>query len=657
MIDPTFAKVVVSDFQGSQNALDAADIPPGRALLAQNCEFFRGQVRTRSGFASAFAAGEQTASLYNWLSSLGNYAVWLLPATGVRAIKVTDSSPTKATIGTLTAATAVGAFFAPSGPRLYAAAYNSSGAAVDHGKVIGYQGSAFYADNLFAPPMTYTPSAPTEPGAGYITAGSHRIGYVVEHRSGYFGRPSPDSGTGTPSTATFQPVTKVAAGSKNFSITLNPTAWPTSAAKVHIVMTPVNNPNLYCLVPGANATVTGGASDSKTIVWSISDEDLVATGQDVTNNLFFFSQTTAGVAPFQPSACFVYGDRMVYLTTTADLTGGTISAAYVSNRNNYQQVSADKHLVMLPGQQNITTGFTMQGNLYLLGPSYTYATHDTGVDPVEWPTPTLVDGRRGTQCKRGVSVASTGDRAWIANEGGLWMFDGTAYANLPVSYYNSDWSRINWTYAPAQLQVVDDPTAKRVYVLAPLDAATTPSHVLVWDYTRGFTADKASYSLWLVGGSYAPGSIAMVQNELNGTVASNKYRVELWVGSSATGDILRLKSAADSNVYRDGSSAIQWIYQTGLMPQGSSSQLVRHHGGFFGVSGSGTLAITGKHLDDSWTQAATSVTLAAAPGKTIQRLFYRVGEPMSWYLTTNATDAYCALSDLTHFHSPYTLQR
>lgn len=656
MIDPQFSKVTVTDFMGSQTALDKGDVEPGRALLAQNCEFLKGQVATRKGYGAAVTANEQVLSLYNWISSLGNHLVWLLPTNGVRGIKTTDNPPVISTYGALTAATAVGASFAPSGPRLYVAAFNSTGAAVDHGKVLSYQSSAFKCDNLFAPPMTYTPSAPSEPGSGFITAGAHRIGYIVEHRSGYFGRPSPDSGTGTPSTATFQPVSKTAAGSKNFSITLNPTAWPDSAAKVHICMTPVNNPNLYCLVPGANSAVTGGGAGSVTIVWSISDEDLIATGTDVTNNLFFMSQTVAGVAPFQPSTCFTYGDRMVYITTTTDTVGNAVGAVYISNRNNYQQVAADKNLVTLPGQQNLTTGFTMQGNLYLLGPSYTYATHDTGSDPVEWPIPSLVDGRRGTICKKGVSVSATGTYAWVANEGGLWLFDGS-YPALPISYYDADWARINWTYAPSQLQVVDDPAAKRVYVLAPLDSASVPSHILTWDYTRGTSPDKVSYSLEVIGGSYAPRSIALVQNELVGTAAANKYKVELWVGPNATGSILRRMSAADTYPYRDGSAAIQCIYQTGLLPGNTPSQLVRHHGGFFRVLGSGTLAITGKHLDDSWSQSATSVTLSTSPGKEIQRQFYRVGEPMSWYLTTNAADSYFSLSELVHYFSPYTLQR
>jgi hypothetical protein len=529
MIDPTWPKATVTDFRGSQDALDDCDIGPGRAKLSQNVEFFKGVVRTRYGYGTAYEADESTCALFNWISGLGNYLVWFSAGLGVRACKLTDDPPIAATIGAIATAGVEGASFAQSGPRLYVAPFGTAGAAVGAGCVVGYRSAAFFSDTMFAPPIAYTPAAPTEPSAGYITVGSHRIGYIIEHRSGYIGRPSPDVGTGTPAVQTFTPVTFVAAGSKNLSIVLNPTTWPTSAAKVHIIMSPVSNPNLYFFVPGATATVAGGASDPKTIVWSVADEDLIATGAEATDNLFFMSSTVAGTAPFNPSVLIPFGDRMGYVTTVNDINSNATGIVYFSNRNNHQQLSADKHGVQLPGQLDVITGFSMGSVVYLLGPTYIYATSDTGSDPVEWPLPSLVDGRRGTTAPRGVALSSTGQYAWVANESGLWLFDGSSYASLPVSYYNLDWKRINWA-AAATLQLTDDPAAKRVYVLAALDGVSTPSHILTWDYTNGMTADRISYSLDVVGGSYAPSSICLVQNELVDAATAAKYGIEVWLG-------------------------------------------------------------------------------------------------------------------------------
>lgn len=652
MIDASWARLTISDFAGPWTSIEATDVPPGRALVAENCQYTQGQVATRLGYGVAFATVEIASALYNWISSLGNYLVSFLPSTGVRAFKVSDASPTRATLASMT--TGVACSFAPSGPRMYVAGFDANGDAVGAAKVITYKSSTFSADSCFEPPMTYTPAAISEPGTGLITVGAHRVGYVVQTRSGYSCRPSPDSGVGTPGPSTFVPITFTAAGSKNARIVLNPTTWPTAAASVSIVMSPVFNPGLYVYVPGATATVVGGTNDPQTITWSISDEDLVNTGVEATDLLMQMSQTTAGVAPFNPSVVEPYGDRLCYVTTTTDPNGNAIGVVYASERNAYQSLSADQHLVMLPGQLNVTTVKAMRGILYLFGPNYTYAVHDTTTKPIEWPLASLIDGRRGAGSVRSVAVSPTGTYMWVASEAGLYLFDGSGYPALPVSFLNSDiWALINWS-AGACVQVVDDPAQKRVTVMAPLGSATTPSHMLVWDYTRGLSFDKVSFSKDSLSG-YALGSMALVRNDLSGS--TNPAHVELWLGSSAAAPIMRQKVATEPEPWRDGSAAIAWVYETGMLPADAPFQLLRHHGGFLRVQGAGTLAITAKHLDASWSQTMSPVTLALLPGAEAQRWLYRVGERVSLRFATSAVDSHCTLSNLEYFYSPFARER
>ena len=655
MIDTAWAKTGITEFSGSWTTIDPTDVPVGRALYAQNIDYMLGQVRTRYGFGTAFAAGEQAVALFPWVSSLGPYLVWFKPGTGVRAIKLDATTPTVATIGSITTAAVTGCSFANAGPRLYVAPFNSSGAAVGAGYVITYKSGVFSCDALFAPPIVYVPSAPTEPGAGYCTAGLHRIGYVIEHRSGYIGRPSPDSGVGTPSTTTFTPVNFTSAGSKNLSLVLNPTTWPTTAAKVHIVMSPASNPALYYFVPGASVAVTGGASDSKTIVWSISDEDLAATGEEATNLLFLSTQTVAGVAPFNPSVICPYGDRMAYVTTTTDTNGNAIGCVYVSDVNNYQRVSPDRHLVTLPGQLNISTAFSMRQTLFICGPNYIYGVSDTGADPVEWPMPAMVDGRRGTIAPRGVTVSPTGQYAWVVNESGIHMFDGSTFARLPISFYNAEWDTINWG-AASVIQMVDDPDNKHMYVMAPLGSATTPSNILTFDYHDGLTVDKVAFSLDSLSG-YSLGSMALVTNELYGITAANAKHAELWLGSSGTGNILRQLSEADTNPYRDGAAAITSIWESSLLPTPQATQILRHHGVWLRATGAGTLHVSLKNEDATWTQTLSSVTLSTAPGGQALRQCYRIGERASVRLSTAAVDEYFVCAEIQHYFSEYASQR
>jgi hypothetical protein len=57
-----------------------------------------------------------------------------------------------------------------------------------------------------------------------------------------------------------------------------------------------------------------------------------------------------------------------------------------------------------------------------------------------------------------------------------------------------EWDRINWA-APYSIFVLDDFVNQRVMVAAPLDTATEPSHILVWDYSRGLTPYTVDFSL------------------------------------------------------------------------------------------------------------------------------------------------------------------
>lgn len=653
MIDKVWDKTELQDFGGPWTALDPMDVPSGRALLAQNVEYLQGQVSSRKGYGQAFNSNEASSALYNWISSLGNNLVWFKAGTGVRRIDIGAAVPSASTI--VATASGNGATFASSGPRLYTSIFNTSGAAATSGYVTSYQSAAFVSDKLFPPPMTYTPAAPTEPGAGVITPGSHRLGYIVEYRHGFIGRPSPDTGAGTPGPTTFTPVTKTAAGAKNFSWVLN-TTWPADAVKVHVIMTPVSNPSLYVFVPGANSVVAGGTAASYTIVFSISDDDLMSLGNDATNYLFYYTRTVSGTDPFQPSVLVPYGNRMTYVTTTLDSNGNKMGAVFVSNRNNYQQVTLDRHLVQIPGQLDIVTAFVLRGTYYIVGPHWTYATRDTGSDPVEWPAAKLIDGKRGTLAPRGVVGSPTGSYAWVADESGLYLFDGSSYPSLPVSYYNRpEWERINWAAAWC-VQVVDDPSRKRVYVLAPLDSATTPSHILIWDYTRGMEPTQVSFSLDTIA-SYGMGAMTLVRNTLTGTPTAAYSHVELWVSPSGASPILRRMQESDTNPYRDNGAAVTSTYQTGLFPPGSPVRLLNHYGGYYRVYGAGVLTIQAAHLDGSWTTYLSPITLAATPGINYLRQFYRPGEQVSYKFEDSTLDGHFVLSGLQHYFSPYAQQR
>jgi len=100
----------------------------------------------------------------------------------------------------------------------------------------------------------------------------------MQHRSGFLGRPGPDSSSGaSPTVETFAPIIFTSAGSKNLVWAFTPGSnWPADVVSVQAVMSPVQDQNRLFLVPGVTAAVTGGAATAVSFTINITDDALVA---------------------------------------------------------------------------------------------------------------------------------------------------------------------------------------------------------------------------------------------------------------------------------------------------------------------------------------------------------------------------------------------
>ena len=126
----------------------------------------------------------------------------------------------------------------------------------------------------------------------------------------------------------------------------------------------------------------------------------------------------------------------------------------------------------------------------------------------------------------GVEVSPDGTYAWVVDRQGLQILSGDAYLDRPISYAQSDvWNRINWAYAHT-VEVKDYANRKIVAVKVPLDSATSPSHILTWNYSRGKRWDKCDYSLWTISG-FDLGAIGLCLNDWSGYATANYRKVEL----------------------------------------------------------------------------------------------------------------------------------
>ncbi len=631
MVDPTYKNELQAQFSGAWLLLDSTDVPRPHGLLSENMEFIPGAAKTRLGFSQAVDTNEAITSMFNWISSLGNLLVYYRSFdNAVRLLDIEAATPTSSTViaGDLLG---YAASYADAGARLYLAFFNTSGLGASAARVISFQSASFVSDPCFQPPIVYSPGPPSEPTTGTITQGLHYLGYRIEYRSGFMTRPSPDSGVGVPSVSTFLPEPFTATGGANAAWTLN-TTWPDGAVFVHVIMTPVANQADWRFVPGAFTAVNGGTLQSVTITFDISDDLLFANGTDASPSLFFLTNTVSNAPQILPSVVCTHGDRMCYVTVVSDNVGNNSGAVYISNKNAYQEISADQSIVQLPGLRNITTCISLDAVLYIFGPQWTYRTTDNGSDPVTWAAPQLVDGRRGTLAPRGACVSPSGTYGWVASQDGLYYFPGV-YQDLPISYYQQpDWDRINWN-AEEAVDIKDNPTVKKVYVIACLDGAESPSHLLTWDYTNGYGSNQVQYSLDSLQ-SYELGCMEVVKNGLQNMPVGVPQKRELWLAPANESAILRNNSNEDTDPYVDHGFPIFANYETGLFPrEGSRGEVYQHHGADYRVKGDGTLRIIAYSLDHAQNYECAIVTLSLQPGLIPHRSFDLISEGVSHLFT------------------------
>jgi hypothetical protein len=621
----TFAHKVIANLRGAWSLVDGRESSPERGFIAENVQFSPNSVKSREPFVSALAVTSKVTAMYNWIAGGINRLVYQEGST----VKLWDLASTFTTLFTLTGRTFS---VAEAGNRLFFCGFDNNGLASQSVKVVSPLTLGSPADDAFAAPWTATLNA-TDFGAGDTTAGLHKFAYIVETRSGFVGQPSPTPGNVfTPNSFTVTGGTRTV----QLSVTNN---IPVDAAFVQFIMTRSDNPNKWYFIPGATVAVPGGAVGWTVAVnVSISDSDLAATAQEATDNFLLLArQSGGGGSPISPNFLLPYGRRLVYCSDTK---------LYISDVNAFQNLAEDRNTVQSPGQRHITTAFTLRGVLYFLGDRWTSSIADNGDFPRTWEPPQEV-AAIGTSAPYGVECRSAGDYAWVASESGLYLFNGQ-YTSLPISYRNTDiWNRINWAAAPF-IQVKDDYVNHKVYVLAPLDSNTEPSHLLVWDYTNGLEVDTVDFSLWYIG-SRTLSSIAMVKDFTSG-------RSTMWVGPSGAGNIVKYTAGGHTD---DGATAIHSIWETGAVLSTSErpAHMTRFWQYFVKIRGAGTLLLKVYSKDRVRNISLLNVTLATAPGKEIQRKGEMQSENISIRFETNAVGEYFDLEGLEVFYKPWTTVR
>jgi hypothetical protein len=553
----------------------------------------------------------KVTGMYNWLAPYSAYTttaqnlVLYQDGTAIKRRRLSDAQ-------TITLLSSLGGMRAPSfaelGPRVYFCGFNTSGDGTIqcriHDGVI--TSGTPNVDVAFRGPLEVTSCTASDNGAGQCTAGTHYVAFVYQSRSGFSGQPSPVNGSGvfTPASVTLN------AGLRTIrlAVTLDTPSDAGLGSAVFPIMTRADNPNKWFFVPPSFYTPEPLTFPISTPAWSqnvdisISDEDL-ATSATPADDQFNLMVAGASSGPFNPNFASSYGKRMTY---------GNGTQVAVSEIDNPQAIFADFSMISLPSQRQVAFGFQLGQDYYLTGDKWTGRTRDNGDFPSTWEQPSTISDSLGAPFPG--CVGNFGDgltKKWIATEAGLYLFDGK-YATHPVtSYWETDWSRINWGAAYA-IEIADDPASLRSYVAVPLDGATECSHVFCIDRTNGETYDSADISLDNFASSVS--SIEMVKEYA--TARSN-----LWLGPSAAGSVAHL----DSTVHTDLGAKINDVWETGYIrgPGEMQSQTIRLGNMNLWMRGEGAApTLTWYGLDRSQSVTPTLIsrggaiatTLSSAPG-------------------------------------------
>lgn len=647
-LTPDNSTALVTQFMGAAYAQDAYDVDPAHALYAENIDYALGQNdRVQCGTRRGVSQVAQISSTDGRISRIGTWffsyggtqgsiVAMYSVANGVRFYVILAGAFSRIIMPVTGAASAT---FVSDGLRMYTAFCDSTGRkGTAQGYVYGlWQGTVITSggndavDTLFASPIpaTIATVATSQPGAGVVTAGTHRLAYIFTTRNGYTGALNPVTAAGVFAPASFT----AADGTHNRRVVitwasiptyLNPSFAPT-APTVQIAMTSAANPAQYFLVPGAIGNVPGSAGTT-TIDLSITDNDLV-TGTDVTQYQNLLT-AVAGAGPFNPSSIFQYSSRMAYVT----LDSAGLPVVYFSDQNAYQSLTAAFHGVYLEGRQIPVHGASMGGLCYIATLAGLYSTQDNGGYPTTWTPPARVDGSVGVLAPS--CMLAVGGKILLASEKGLYLFRGGAFPQRPISYWQGpDWNRINWL-APTQVQVVDDSFDNTIRVLAPVNAPitgatntnpiaittavphlfqtgltvaisgvggntaanttqavtvtgpttytipvagngtytsggvsvpSTPNAVLCWNYSAGDDPGQPWYSIHSFT-SYRVGSMATIRN-----INTNEDETWFAPATSNPGNMVRRVLPTDALIHRDvdlsgTAAAINCPYETSLLP-------------------------------------------------------------------------------------------
>lgn len=602
--------VTVSDFFGlfDRGADDA--VPHGHSLTCNNLQFFENEIQSRYG----------TGLNYSSITNIKRIELYKRPGEVTRLLVLNSSGSLYDSTEPLTPILTnaymtdfrVQTFFG----RAYITPVNAgNGTGVSGSYLYVYDGTGTARKAAGVNPSG-TITATASALSGTVEAGYHLYAVAYETESGFITKPGPDVYAILESD-----------GTKKVDISLSLSSAPTGATKQHILATKAiltydGNQNGYEFFFVPNGTINDVVTT--TISVDFYDADLVESAEYLFDQ---YEEIPAGTGITE------YKGRLILWNE---------NYLYVSKVGEPESIDSLTGLVLIaPGEAGyITDCVEYRDILYVHKKFRATAVADNGLDPSTW-TPVPID--KGTGCDmRGIikildAQGTSVDKFLVTGHKGLVLFNGLYQEPELTWKIEHIWQRINTNYFYL-VHGVNDTQGHRIFISVPLDDATSCSHILYGDYSKGLDYQNIRWSIWS-SSVWNPTAILVDIQPVSALGLDTSY---LRIGSTAGVYDLDIASRLDV------AAAISSTYKTHLIP--AKDGYLGHYGAVrLRTSGSGTLYTTIYTQDNSTSSALANTTLASTPNYDVTLLSNVINEKCAVEVKTTGAGAWFSLKRLDLF--------
>jgi hypothetical protein len=548
--------LVVDNFRGDFNRGEDETAPQGYFLSSQNVKFIKNGVTTRFGTSIDFLksavyresiyskAGEAKRLLI--LDHLGN----LYDSTDISTVILHIAGMTDFSMVTIFG-------------RAYITPHNGvTGLAGE--KVYVYDGTTMRAAAGAGPAASPTTMTVSDAGSGNVELGLRAYAIAFETASGYITQIGAFTTYNSP-------------GDVNLTVFNLPIGPVGTVARVLVSTKEIIDFNgdfthqTYYFIPGGRIP-----NNTATFVNDISYFDA-----DLKDNANFLIEQFAEI-PAGVGLALIRGRLAVW---GENANPDTIRFSTVGEPESISEV--DGFIVVNPGDMGggLKNACEYRGQGILFKSQRCYSVLPTPEPPAFWEIPIEIDSSVGTEC-HGLARALDGgfvidDLLFVVDRTGFRIYNGL-FSDDAILTFNIDdtWGRINEPYFHT-VEIAIDPIQCLIYIAVPLDAATSPSHVLVGDYAEGLNLESIKWTTWTFP-VVAPPTTVVVQ--VVGAVPTFKY------GSRGGNGF-----AYDPTTRMDNGVTIDNWVEFSYLPSEADDIHNHYTGARFKVKGDGTLLITGTY--------------------------------------------------------------